>query len=202
VNSTDLVGKTIRTVFPPGTNEHLVESLNEVLLTCAPVKKTRKIPFKEKALWIESILVPILRDGEIDGVMGMSRDITERKAAELELVEKEKTYRALFDASFDAILIASPEGDILDCNDAACRMFRSTKKDLTGLTYFDLIPGQSPVPDPGNAKRKIPRDGTAVRTEGIRKDGSPVAIEVTTRVITVEGNPRVLLIIGGLNPRC
>jgi hypothetical protein len=81
-------------------------------------------------------------------------------------------------------------------------MFRSTKKDLTGLTYFDLIPGQSPVPDPGNAKRKIPRDGTAVRTEGIRKDGSPVAIEVTTRVITVEGNPRVLLIIGGLNPRC
>jgi hypothetical protein len=82
VNSTDLVGKTIRTVFPPGTNEHLVESLNEVLLTCAPVKKTRKIPFKEKALWIESILVPILRDGEIDGVMGMSRDITERKAAE------------------------------------------------------------------------------------------------------------------------
>lgn len=200
VNSADLVGKSIRVVFPPGTNEHLIESLNEVVRTCAPVKKTRKIPFKEKSLWIESILVPILRDGAIDGIMGMSRDITERKAVELELVEKEETYRALFDASFDAILIASPKGDVLDCNDAACRMFRCQRKDLLDLTWSDLIKGLSAGEGPRIGAGEARGEGTAVRMESIARDGSVFAIELSTRVITVEGTPRVLLLIHRQNP--
>jgi PAS domain S-box-containing protein len=58
-------------------------------------------------------------DGEIEGAMGVSRDITELKRAEEELIRSEERYRDLFEYMFDAVLLLDAEGNIKDLNKAA-----------------------------------------------------------------------------------
>ncbi|WAC06262.1 MAG: PAS domain S-box protein [Thermodesulfobacteriota bacterium] len=62
-------------------------------------------------IWAE-VKMSFLRDSEGHpiGILGVSRDITQRKQAEQTLMESEQKYRTLFDESRDAIYIISCEG--------------------------------------------------------------------------------------------
>lgn len=66
--------------------------------------------------------------------------LKERTYAQLQLMEKEKNYRGLFQYSGDAIMLADENG-IFDCNEAAIKIFKARKKeDLIGLQPWDLAP--------------------------------------------------------------
>ena len=66
-----------------------------------------------------------IRDNKnkIVGYMGISRDITDMKKAEEELVNSEKKYRNLFENMYDAVLIVDDNSDILDINDSGKKLF-------------------------------------------------------------------------------
>jgi diguanylate cyclase (GGDEF)-like protein/PAS domain S-box-containing protein len=84
---------------------------------------------------------PMYRDGELAGVVVTFVDNTERRAAESALRESEARYRALFEASGDGIVVLS--GDkVVDCNAAACRMFRCQYEQMIGKSIAQLSPLQ------------------------------------------------------------
>jgi len=58
----------------------------------------------------------IYHDGKPIGVQGIGRDITERKA-------NEARYRLLFERNLAGVYRTTPDGRILDCNDACARVF-------------------------------------------------------------------------------
>ena len=67
--------------------------------------ETRLLAPDGQWIWIESTLAPILApDGSIDSFITTLRDITERKAAELDLVQSEARYRMLAENSTDVIV--------------------------------------------------------------------------------------------------
>lgn len=57
-------------------------------------------------------------------------DISVRKLVEMELVESESRYRTLFNASFEAVLLTAPDGEIFSANPAASRMFMLSEDEL------------------------------------------------------------------------
>ncbi len=70
-----------------------------------------------KAL-VETIKTP-MRDskGQITGVLGISRDITDRKKMEESLAESEARYRAVMEQAPEAVIICNPDnGDIYEAN--------------------------------------------------------------------------------------
>lgn len=71
--------------------------------------------------------------GNINGILGVTRNIDERKRAELRLKESEERYRSIFDNSLDAILLTEPNERIFSANRAACEMF--------GMTEAEIIQG-------------------------------------------------------------
>src|SRR5215207_4570111 len=70
-------------------------------------------------------------------------NITERKLAEERLYESERQFRALFENTLDAILIASDTGEYVGANDAACDLFGVSLDELLGAKVEDFVrPGE------------------------------------------------------------
>src|SRR5918997_1818642 len=64
---------------------------------------------------------------------------TERKLAEERLNESERQFRALFENTLDAILIASDTGEYVGANDAACELFGVSLDELLGARVEDFV---------------------------------------------------------------
>lgn len=77
--------------------------------------------------------------GQYTGEEGVLRDITERKLAEEKLINSEASYRRLFEAAKDGILILDAEtGVILDVNPFLLEILGSPKEDICGKELWEL----------------------------------------------------------------
>ncbi|MGL1893555.1 MAG: PAS domain S-box protein [Spirochaetaceae bacterium] len=99
-------------------------------------KWTRQLD--KKIIWVRIIAeIVINENGELTEIFGVGRDITKQRNTELEVANKEKNFRNLFEQSIDAIVIIHPKtGMFIDCNQRAI--------DLFGMKYKDDFIGFSP----------------------------------------------------------
>jgi PAS domain S-box-containing protein len=135
-------------------------------------------------------------------LVGVTRDITDRKMAENALKEKEERYKALFDRSLDCIYIHDFNGNFLDANPAAISLLGYEQKDISTLNFCDLISLEQ-LSQAWQILKEIKKTGTQreiseyrlkcknnnyvyVETKGslISKDGKPYAIQGIARDIT------------------
>jgi len=90
-------------------------------------------------IWVEISSIPVKR-GDKTEVLGIARDITERKRMENALRESEEKIRNILQSSPDAIAVTDLNGTMIDCNQEALRLAGvSTKEELLGKNTFDLI---------------------------------------------------------------
>ncbi len=68
--------------------------------------------------------------GEVIGFQNVIRDITRHKEAVRELLASEEKYRALVEHSMDAISLASPDGQLLEANEAYLRLFGYVRDEI------------------------------------------------------------------------
>ncbi len=149
--------------------------------------------------------------GEVLGVEGTWRDITERKQIEDALTESEEKYRAFFSTSRDFVFITSPEGTFIDFSDAALETLGyDSSEELSSIRIKDLyvnpaererhlraIAGQGFTKDyPLDIKKK---DGSVIHTlisSVIRKDskGNVIGFQGTVRDVTVQKRMEMALV--------
>ena len=77
--------------------------------------------------------------GDSACVIGICRDISERKEAERQVRQSEEHFRALFELSQDGYVLADPQGRFLDANSAYCRMTGYSLPELRELGDFYAI---------------------------------------------------------------
>jgi PAS domain S-box-containing protein len=103
--------------------------------------------FKHKSgewKWIESTFSNLFDDPAVESIVINFRDITERKRAEMVLLESENRYHALFSSSFEAVFLTFPDGTILSANQAACTMFGLTEEELCQGGRENIIDSTDP----------------------------------------------------------
>lgn len=124
--------------------------------------------------WLAWKLKALLDEqGNINEIVGVGNDITERKIAENALTESEERYRTLFEQAADGILVGNPEGLITDLNNNMSKITGFKKDDLLGtqidaffnetepLSYVSLKPGKSLI----NERKLIRKDGSLIDVE-------------------------------------
>jgi len=121
-------------------------------------------------------------DGRRVGLHGATQDITERKHAEQVLYDRDAQLRAVFESSFDGILITRPDGTIHAANPHACRMLGGSEKDIQQLGRQGLADPADPRWTTGLAQRAATGEFRG-ELNYLRLDGSMFPAEVSSRVL-------------------
>ena len=132
-SSRDLAMRTLSEVMELEKSEH--EDIN--------MSRTLDLELRRKdgiTVWAE-VKLSFIRDENQRAVsiLGVSRDITERKRAEGKLQESEERFRKVFEEGHIGIAIATmSDGRLLRINRALCEMLGYTEEELKQLTFLHV----------------------------------------------------------------
>ena len=204
----DLIGKTDRDYYPPEMAEKFFSDEREIIRTGKPLlnieEQIRASSGETK--WLLTSKVPTYdKSGRITGIVGVGRDITERRQAEEALVISEESYRAIFNTANDAIFILDIEtAQIVDVNDKACEMYIYPKEEILRLSIHDLSLGEPPYTqnDLLGLIDKASR-GEAQLFEWVAKDKAQRLfwVEVNLKRAVIGGKYRILAIVRDITER-
>ncbi|MFH1722972.1 MAG: PAS domain S-box protein [Candidatus Altiarchaeota archaeon] len=154
-------------------------------------------------LWIEINTKSLLSDGKIHGLIGVSRNITERKKAEESLSESEANFRALATNAKDGIVILIGKGVITYANKEASKISGYRLEELINKRIADIFhPDEMEIVTANYEKRiegkSVP---SAYESRIIRKDGKTLAVEVSDAKTIWHGGPADLIIVRDISER-
>ena len=146
------------------------------------------------------IVAQLVRDeqGNPEAVIGITRDITERKKIDKKLLAEKEKFRSLFEHITDYVLILKRQGDdliITDMSESACRYHGYTRTEMLGQSIGLLDPRGF---DPERAKDgvlSLKSGGTYLfETVHRRKDGTSFPVGSALKQIEIDGEPHLFAI--------
>jgi len=199
----DLIGRPRAQFFPSGPSQRQGERISDVFESGKPLFIENYTPFKGRDIWLHTWLVPLKNEaGEVTSVLGISRDITERKAMELSLKESEEKYRTLVERANDGILILQ-DGVVQYTNPRLGLSSGYATGEIQGKRFTQFIhPTEVPNVIDRYRRRLAGEDVPAIyETILLRKDGSKLPVEINAGVISFRGKPADLVIVRDLTER-
>jgi len=115
--------------------------LNKIMNTGSIENFEAKLKHKNGTTWWASTNAHIIKgsQGDIQGVEGVTRNITEKKIAEVALNQSEAYLRTLIYTIPDLVWLKDENGIYLFCNSKFERFFGAPEKDIIGKTDYDFI---------------------------------------------------------------
>jgi len=143
-------------------------------------------------------------EGDSLEVIGIARDITERRRMEQALRESEESLRALIDNAPEAITAYDLTGTVIDCNRRGEEMLGYSRGELVGRGIFEI--GAIPDDYIARASRALEkgewdRNRPPFEFDLLRKDGSRITIEATTIAVERGGQTQIICIARDVTQR-
>lgn len=150
----------------------------------------------------------IVEDGKTVRVIGVGWDITERKQAEQALKDSEERFRTVFESASDAILVMEDD-TFVDVNARAVQLLGvDSKADLIGRGPRDVSPLAQPDGRDSRETVRAYHEATLAGTpqlvspwQLIRRDGTPIYVEVSLNALRLKGKTYVLSILRDMTER-
>ena len=167
---------------------------------------TLELEFYKKdgtAFWAESKF-SIIRDqhGKPVSILGLARDITERKSIEAALIESEGKYRTVVDSAMEAIFIAV-DGTIKFSNDRTAELSGYSQEELISRPFAEFIhPDDRQMVAEHHIQRLQGRDvPNEYSFRIVCKPGDIKWVELAAVLITWEGKPAILNFLNDVTDR-
>ena len=139
---TDILGKTDYDFIDKDLADFFRDHDRKAMAAGKPTTNEEWITFADDGhrAYLETIKTPMYEsDGKLIGILGIGRDITDRKMAEDALSSSEVRLRTLLQTSPDLILIKDTRGVYLGCNSMCERYFGAIEADIIGKTDYDFV---------------------------------------------------------------
>lgn len=142
-DETDMIGRTVDDFYPPSLSAVYREDDLRVLRSGEALLNVER-PGRDtngETRWFLTSRIP-LRDGagKVTGLVGISRDITERKQSEERLRQSEAALRALVDALPEPAFLLDAKGLILIANEALAASLGRPHAALLGAPILQFLP--------------------------------------------------------------
>lgn len=201
LKESEILGKTDEEIFPHDLAVHCRLSDMEVIKARKTLRFDEEAKSKDgKNACFDTIKSPLFDNhGNLIGVVGVSRDITERKYKEEQLW----LFRTLINQSNDAIFIDDPEtGRFLDVNDKACSSLGYSRHELLKMRVVDI---EVNMPDHFSWAahlKEVKEQGTMVLDGRLkRRDGTIFPVEVNVRYITQGKDSYMIAVVRDITER-
>ena len=193
-----LVGKTDFDFYPESHARPRYEDEQKIIRTGRPMidKEELEELSSGHVTWVSSTKMPWFdAAGKVIGIIGISREITGRKQAELALLESEGRYRQLFDLAADAVVLVDMETHhYVDVNKAAQKLYGYSREEFLNMspedvstepekTHDHINSGDAYVPIRWHKKKNGEKFAVEIKANQIRHLGRATAL-VTLRDIT------------------
>jgi two-component system, cell cycle sensor histidine kinase and response regulator CckA len=190
----ELLGKSYLDLIPPDHRETVERFYGIQFVKGLPITyyEFPVVTKQGETVWLGQNVQLLTEDEAVVGFQAIARDITDRKRAEAALGESEMRYKDLFDHATDGIYTHDLQGNYTSGNEAAIRMLGYSRDELRRMNIKDIVDPDYLSVVQENLRKKIQN---GVKTTGpyeilVRsKDGAPLWLEVTSRVMTKDGEP-------------
>jgi len=140
-------------------------------------------------------------DGSFGSFLIVQRDVTERKLAAQALADSERRFRAIFNSTFQFIGLLSPDGTLLEANQAALDFAGVDEKDVVGKPFWDAIWWSNSKQAQHALRTGIQKAarGELVRyeTEHISANGEVILVDFSLKPVKDDKGETVLIIPEG-----
>jgi PAS domain S-box-containing protein len=135
-----VIGKSIEEVFPPDQAKTVRAQNNLVLSTERTLgyEITLDTPNGKRVALVQKVIYRNHQNKPV-GVIGIARDITERKQSEDKLKRREHHFRALIERSADVVTLSAADGTILYVSPASQEFCGFRSEELVGTNGFFWI---------------------------------------------------------------
>ena len=140
---------------------------------------------------IELRYLPIVYAGE-PHVLAVGRDISARRAADQALRDSEAQYRAIFNASADALVLRAADFSIVDVNTTYERMSGWRREEVLGIDRIVANPAEVAPAIRALHERALAGETIALEVPLVRRDGVRYELELRGMPIRHRGEPHVL----------
>ncbi len=141
-------------------------------------------------------------NNNITGTVIAFRDITQKRADRLALLESQQQYRSFVDNTADAMFLHNDEGRFIDVNQVACDTLGYSREELLSMSVPDLEIGPTKYSDYKKFADSLNFDKT-LTVEGVqqRKDGSSFPVEVRLRKFMSNDHPVIVALTRDITDR-
>lgn len=203
LNEREIIGKKVQSIFPKDIAQKQCNFIKTVFKTGECKQAISESIYAGRKVWLDTLMIPLKNDkNEIESVLGISRDITERKLSELAIKDKENTYRTLVENANDGIYIRDKNGKIEFVNDKFIELIGYKKEEIIGTKSWDYLhpddlkkikKSSKSIPDIGNGFHDSARI--------ITKEGAIKYVDINTVPLVLNGEDKAFGIVREITSR-
>ena len=187
-----MMGKTDFDFFPPEIAKQSFADDTHVIESGRPIvdKIEKIVRLDKREHWVSVTKVPWYdEEGKIIGVIGITRDTTQRKQTEEAIRKSQQEFASLFRSSPNALVYLDGKANILDINSRFTKLFGYTLEEVKGRNINEGFIHPPNKIEEGKGLVKISLSKSYFNYETIRKkkDGTYFPVSISASSIVVDG---------------
>ena len=194
----DVLGKTDFDTYPAELAARFWTDDKMVLDSGEPVIN-REEPGRDSQgspIWRLTTKVPLRDDnGQVVGLVGVGRDITDRKRVESELNNRKQYFESLVQNSPVAIVVLDNNERILSCNPAFEKLYGYKEPEVVGALLDPLITTEETLSEARQYSQQVMTANIHAVGKRRRRDGSLVDVEIFGVPVVVGGEKIGVLVM-------